>query len=65
MEGHVTVQVALGKSEAEAMSMATMEIVARAYPMMIAPTATLASFPPPLPIHQSAGGGRGPSTMLA
>ena len=41
----VTTQIALGKAEAEAMSMVSMKIVARAFPMMMAPTVALASQP--------------------
>ena len=63
-EAMVTTQVAHGKAEAEAMTTASMEIVAGAFPMAMLPTATPASFPPPPPIRQSAGGGQGPLTTL-
>ena len=63
-EAMVTTQVAHGKAEAEATTTASMEIVARAFPMAMPPTATPASFPPPLPIRQSAGGSQCPLTML-
>ena len=42
----VTSYVVLGKAEAEAMSQASMEIVARAFPMMMAWTIALVSQPP-------------------
>ena len=61
----VTTQVVLGNSEAEDMSIASIETVTRAYPMMMAPTATSANIPPPLPIRQSVVGGRGPLTTVA
>ena len=42
----VTAYVAFGKAEAEAMCQASTEIVARAFPIMMAPTVALASQPP-------------------
>ena len=60
----VTSYVAHGKPEPNTMTMASMEIAARAVPM-VAPTATPANLPPPPPIRQSAGGGQGPLTTLA
>ena len=46
VEGLVTLLVAFGKAEAEATTMASMEIAARVVPMMIALTVALSSQPP-------------------
>ena len=59
----VASHVALGKAEAKVMSQASMEIVARAFPMLV-PTMVPTSLPLPPPLCQSDGGGRGPLTML-
>ena len=42
----VTLYMAFGKAEAEAMTMASTRIAARLVPMMMAPTVALASQPP-------------------